>query len=499
MNPAFSPAITAGQVGWVSLLIFGFPVAMVLLGEAIRRLQRRRHRFLPAVRILRNWVIPTLTVFVLLDEVIGLSRTTGLVRVAETLLWISLIYGALSLLNSVLFEGAAQGSWQAKVPQLFRDLGQFILVLLGSSIVLSTVWGADLGGFLTALGVGSLVLGLALQDSLGNIFSGVALLFEQPIRLGDWVEISGNKGKVVEVNWRAVHLLTGDEDLVVVPNSELGKSSFTNMSRPGETYIKSISINFSLEDPPNHVKDVLESAAREIKGILQEPPPKAKLESFNDTSITYVLEFATPNYGDSGGPADELMRRLWYVARRDGLTIPYPTQVSLPYSEPAASRAEDTQKQRLRSLRNSSFALLPADDLERLATSSLVRDYAAGEVVLLQGTPLTSLLLILAGEAEMLVHAVDGSELSMGILSAGEFFGERVSLLYNRIADTTVRAATDLRVLVIDAKALGALIDAHPRLAKDFHGVMDIRQRAIETLKRDHGGQPVRELRRIEG
>ena len=499
MNPAIPTAISAGQVGWVSLLIFGFPVAMVLLGEAVRILKRRRHRFLPAVRILRNWVIPALTVFVLLNRVMGLSRATVLVRVAETLLWISLIYGALSLMNSVLFDEASEGSWQAKVPRLFRDLGQFVLVLLGSSIVLSTVWGADLGGFLTALGVGSLVLGLALQDSLGNIFSGVALLFEQPIRLGDWVEIDGNTGKVVEVNWRAVHLLTGDDDLVVVPNAELGKSSFTNMSRPGDTYTKSIHVNFSLQDPPNHVKEVLESTAKEINGILMEPPPKAKLESFNDTSISYSLEFCSPSYSVAGGLADQLMRRIWYVARRDGLTMPFPSVVNLPYSEPAASQPEARQNERLRGLRSSSFALLPAADLERLATSSLVRDYAAGEVVLLQGTPLTSLLLILAGEAEMLVSADDGSLLPMGILSSGEFFGERVSLLYNRIADTTVRAATDLRVLVIDGKTLGALIDGHPRLAKAITGVMDIRQRAMDTLKRDHGGEPTRVFRLIEG
>jgi CRP-like cAMP-binding protein len=99
----------------------------------------------------------------------------------------------------------------------------------------------------------------------------------------------------------------------------------------------------------------------------------------------------------------------------------------------------------------------------------------------------------------MLVTADDGSPLPMGILSAGEFFGERVSLLCNRIADTTVRAASDLRVLVIDGKNLCALIDEHPRLAKDLNGVMDIRQRAMETLKREHGGQPTRDLRLIEG
>jgi small-conductance mechanosensitive channel len=488
MNPVVSSAITAGQLGWVSALIFGFPIAMVLLSEATRRLQRRRHPFLPAVRILRNWVIPSLTLFVLLAEVIGLGRGTVQVRIAETLLWISLIYGALTLLNSVLFEGASQGSWQAKVPQLFRDLGRFILVLLGSSIVLSTVWGADLGGFLTALGVGSLVLGLALQDSLGNIFSGVALLFEQPIRLGDWVEVNGKAGRVVEVNWRAVHLLTGDEDLVVVPNSELGKTSFTNMSRPTEGYIQSIHINFSLNDPPNAVKEMLEETVQEIEGVLNDPPPSAELVSFNDSSISYVLKFACPSFGQAGGLADELMRRVWYVARREGLTIPYPTRISIPYSEPAVSQPAGRQKERLRVLRDSAFAVLPAADLERLATISLVRDYAMGEVVLQQGTPLTGLQLILEGEAEVFLNQPGHAPASLGILCAGECFGEKVILLHNRVADTTVRAATDVRVMVIEGKNLAALLDDHPRLARDLKGVTDIRQRAIAALQQGATG-----------
>ncbi|MEB3243164.1 MAG: mechanosensitive ion channel family protein [Cyanobacteriota bacterium] len=482
MTPAFAPAVTAGQMGWVSVLIFGFPIAMVLLGEAIRRLQRRRHRFLEAVRILRNWVIPSLTLLVLLARVIGLSRATVLVRGAETLLWISVIYGALTLLNSVLFEGAPEGSWQAKVPQLFRDLARFVLVLLGSSIVLSTVWGADLGGFLTALGVGSLVLGLALQDSLGNIFSGVALLFEQPIRLGDWVEVNGKQGKVVEVNWRAVHLLTGSDDLVVVPNSELGKTSFTNMSRPVQGYIKSIHINFSLNDPPNAVIELLESTASGIQGVRHQPPPAAGLVSFNEGSISYVLSFACPDFGVADALADDIMRRIWYTARRQGLTLPQRNQVSVSYQEAAASRPAAIEAECLAGLRNSCFAVLPQSDLQKLAASSLVRDYCRNEVVLQQGTPLTSLSVILAGEAELLATTASGPPLTVGILSPGECFGERAILLHNRIADTSVRAASDLRVLVISLNQLEGLIDAHPRLGKDLATVIDIRRRAIDAL-----------------
>ncbi|MFM9072943.1 MAG: mechanosensitive ion channel domain-containing protein, partial [Cyanobium sp.] len=437
MNPAFAPSVTAGQVGWVSLLIFGFPVAMVLLGEAIRRLQRQRSPYLPAVRILRNWLIPFLTLLVLLAQVIGLSRATVPVRLAETLVWISLIYGALTLLNGLLFTNAAEGTWLAKVPQIFRDLTRFILVLVGSSIVLSTVWGADLGGFLTALGVGSLVLGLALQDSLGNIFSGVALLFEQPIRLGDWVDIDGQQGKVVEVNWRAVHLLTSDGDLLVVPNSELGKKCFTNLSRPDENHIRHLALHFSLNDPPNAVKEVLERTALEIEGVLLNPPPKAQVASYNDFSITYDLEFTCANYGKGGGLAEQLLRRIWYVARREGLTIPLPTRVSMPYAVPVAELPETANEERLRGLRNSCFAALPQADLERLARAGLLREFATGEIVLREGAAISSLRLILRGEAELLVASQGGSELSVGILSPGECFGEQAGQLHNRLAYTT--------------------------------------------------------------
>ena len=483
MNPAFAPSVTAGQVGWVTLLIFGFPVAMLLLGEAIRRMQRLRSPYLPAVRILRNWLIPFLTLLVLLAQVIGLSRATVPVRLAETLVWISLIYGALTLLNGLLFTNAAEGTWLAKVPQIFRDLTRFILVLVGSSIVLSTVWGADLGGFLTALGVGSLVLGLALQDSLGNIFSGVALLFEQPIRLGDWVDIDGQQGKVVEVNWRAVHLLTSDGDLLVVPNSELGKKCFTNLSRPEETHIRHLALHFSLNDPPNAVKEALEQTAREIEGVLLDPPPKAQVASYNDSSITYDLEFACANYGTGGGLAEQLLRRIWYVARREGLTIPLPTQVSVPYAVPLAERPETANEERLRTLRSSCFATLPQGDLERLASASLLREFAAGEIVLREGASISSLRLILRGEAELLVTSKGGSELRVGILSPGECFGEQAGQLHNRLADTTVRAASDLRVLVIDSETLQLEMERHPRLATDLEGIRAIRRRAIEGLQ----------------
>ena len=480
-TPSSLPPATQ-QVGWVGALILLFPLAMLVLGELLRQMQRQRHPLAGAVGILRNLVLPALSLHILLQQVIGLAATTVPMRVADTLLWISLIYGALSLLNGVLFEEAPKGSWQSKVPQLFRDLGRFLLILIGSSIVLSTVWGADLGGFLTALGVGSLVLGLALQDSLGNIFSGVALLFEQPIALGDWIEIGENQGEVVEVNWRAVHLLTDQRILLIVPNSELGKTSFKNYNRPIAAYFEIVPVSFSYDDPPNKVRHWLQATALEIEGVLKDPPPEINLISYGDFAIQYEVQLPCPD--PARGPAirHEYLRRLWYVARRHRLTIPY--QGAEMANQPVPLSPEAIQAERLRVLREAScFAVLPASRLDQIAAGAEVRDYAAEEVVLDQGMALVGLYLILEGSAELSVLNAKGQSRILGVLTTGEFFGERSSLLHDRISEATVRAIEDLRVMVIDAETLQQAVDDYPRLAQDLGQVMEIRLRALESLE----------------
>jgi len=349
--------------------------------------------------------------------------------------------------------------------------------------VLSSVWGADLGGFLTALGVGSLVLGLALQDSLGNIFSGVALLFEQPIGMGDWVQIGDSLGKVVEVNWRSVHLKTMAEDLLVIPNSELSKGQFTNFSRPTPLHRVEIPISFSYDDPPNRVRQLLIAAAQEIPGVLSKPPVDVVIESYGDFAINYTVEIFAPNYSlGEEDIRDEMNLRIWYLAQRHGLTIPYPIRHEIPYTPPLIGPEQRlaTSLQLLKS--TPGFAGLPSEQLERLLLNCPVRTYAADEVVLHQHMALDGLYLILEGEAELVMPDVGGEACSLGILQQGEYFGEKSALLHGRTSDTLVRAATDLQVLVIPTERLQDLLLEAPRLATDLAEVLEIRRRAGDAL-----------------
>jgi small-conductance mechanosensitive channel len=484
-TPGSSILAALGNVNpfWVFVLVLGFPLLMLLLGEALRWLQRHQPDFVAPLAIVRNWTLPALALYLLLVELLARPRSAVGVRISETLVWITLILAALSLLNVFLFEGAPQGSWQAKVPKLFRDLGRSLLVLIGSAIVLSSVWGADLGGFLTALGVGSLVLGLALQDSLGNIFSGVALLFEQPISMGDWVQIGDSLGQVVEVNWRSVHLKTEAEDLLVIPNSELSKGQFTNFSRPTPLHRVDIPISFSYDDPPNRVRQLLIAAAQEIPGVLSKPPVDVVIESYGDFAINYMVEIFAPSYSlGEQDIRDEMNLRIWYLSQRHGLTIPYPIRHEIPYAPPLVGPGQRLANS-LQLLKSTpGFAGLPSERLEGLLVNCSVRTYAADEVILHQQMALDGLYLILEGEAELVLPDAGGRPCSLGILLQGEYFGEKCSLLHGRTSDTVVRAATDLQVLVIPTERLQDLLLEAPRLATDLAEVLEIRRRGVQGL-----------------
>lgn len=470
------------ELGWVLALILGFPLVMLGLGEVILSLERRKKPIAAPMRILRNWVLPSLALFVLLVQVIRLPRTDVIARVSETVLWITLIYAALTLLNVILFEDAPEESWQAKVPQLFRDLGQFVLVLVGAAIVLSSVWGADLGGLLTALGVGSLVIGLALQGSLGNIFSGISLLFEQPFALGEWIEVGGHKGKVVEINWRSVHLENLAGDLAIVPNSEIAQGSFINLSRPHPTYERVIDLAFSYDDPPRKVIQLLRQAALKAPGVI----PNSiwvKLDSYGDFAINYQMGLSAPTMPQALRMRNELMLRIWYMAKRYNLTMPYPMAMEVPY-EPTAPSPEEQQATYLQALRTlPGLANQPLMGLEKIAQRSQVRDYAEQELVLEVGMPLSGLYLILEGQAELQTPDLGGKLHTIGLLYPGEFFGEKASLLSDQTSDVTVIATTDLRLLLIPTSTLQTALEQSPRLAYDLGEVMEIRRRAVQSVR----------------
>ena len=180
----------------------------------------------------------------------------------------------LSGLNATVFEGAPEESWRKRLPTIFLDVARFAVIGVGLALMLSYIWGVRIGGLFTALGVTSVVIGLMLQNSVGQIVSGLFMLFEQPFRIDDWLDTGTAQGRVVEVNWRAVHIDTGS-GMRIMPNSMLATTSFTNLSRPPGTHKLAMTTTFSSADPPDQVCAMLSRVARALPQLKAGSVPRS--------------------------------------------------------------------------------------------------------------------------------------------------------------------------------------------------------------------------------
>jgi small-conductance mechanosensitive channel len=471
---------------WGLGLTVGFPLLAIVLGELIHRLQRRGLAVASTLRLVRDLLLPMLVLLLFLEHLLGLDPATRLFKSVETIFWVCVIHAALSLLNVVLFEQAEADTWRSRVPKLLIDLARLFLILLGTAFVLATVWKADLAGLVTALGVSSIVIGLALQDTLGSVMSGIALLFERPFTVGDWLELNGVAGQVIDINWRAVRLLTLEQEMVVIPHKLISGSMIRNFTQPNRIHAERIRIGFSYNDPPNLARQVLKTTALETKGILLEPEPEVYTLNYEDSAVSYEVKFFIRDYGDVERIRERFMTRVWYAAKRNNLTIPFPIRTVYNYHGPSSQQKGIDKKF------SESLQAIPAfvpinreyDSLAPATSGIALQHFAAGEKVIRQGQVGQALYIIVAGLALMSSRNLDGHEREILSLRNGEFFGE-MSLFSGEPSMVTVVASNDLEVMKISAATVHQMIDRQPSFAREIGQILEIRRAAIQE-----GSQP---------
>lgn len=490
--PAALPSSPELRMWLVPAVLVASVAALVwLLGPLVRLLDTRRSPLGAPVRALRNLLLPSAAAWAWVRFELELPAQHLGLRVVTTLFWVCLLHTVLSLLNALLFgrptTDAAGGP--ERLPKLFRDLLRAFLVVVGGALVASEVWNTDLTGWITALGVGSLVLGLALQETLGNLFSGVALLFERPVSPGDWLRIGELQGEIVEINWRAIRIRTRSRDLVVVPNSVLGREVFHNYSLPTAVHREELFIGFSYDDPPNKVKRVLTQCAEATRGILDQPVPAVRTYEFGDFAITYQLQLAVRDFDRLPDILDEFRTRVWYAARRNSLTIPFPIRTVYQTQMPPP-RTVDRGDARFHDLRRVALlAPLNDEEVRALAARAGESSFGAGERVVRQGEPGQALYVVRSGEAAVEVRNDAGQAREVARLGVGEFFGE-MGLLTGDPRSADVRAIQDLEVLTLYPEDLKPLLAARPELAEALAQQVQQRGRGLFEAREANRGLP---------
>ena len=468
------------------LLALGFPLLLLLLTELINSGARRKWAITPTLRAVRNTLIPALGAMLFVTEVWQMPVDSTVVRAVKTLFWLAALYSILTLINDTIFGAAGPDSWQSRVPKLFRDLARTGVIALGAAIIYSQVWNQEISGALTALGLGSIVIGLALQEPLGNIVSGLMLLFERPLNIGDWVVADGTTGRVIEINWRSVHIETLLHELRIIPNVRLYKESFSNLSRPTDERTDTYDIGFSYDHPPNVAKAALLEMLLATPGVLRTPAPQVHTLNYGDFSIIYRLYFTVAREEARLQVRDEILSRIWYVARREGLEIPFPIAMRYHPGQ-STSAAEATVGEVLSHFPRYRQVLeamqSDAEGLSDPAAHGQQVVFAAGEEMLPLGSTEQGFVLITSGQAQLLAPDGEGHEVVIAVVESGDFYGE-ASMSAGQPSAFRVVAVTDVRAVEFDSMLMARSLHHSSGLAAELGEAIEHRRQAAAELRR---------------
>ncbi len=222
---------------------------------------------------------------------------------------------------------------QQLVPVIEKLLMLFVLAT--ALIIVLRYFGYDIWSLVTALGIGSLALGMAAKESLSHIISGFTLMLDRPFRIGDRIQLAnGHIGDVQNIGLRSTRLKTLDNLLIIIPNSDLTNTTVTNQAFPDKRARGKVTVGVAYDSDPNHVISVLTALAGTTEGVLPNPLPEAYLATLGDSALQMVLFFWVEDYAKLFAVTDRINRAIIERFRQEGISIPFPIQTVMLQHDP---------------------------------------------------------------------------------------------------------------------------------------------------------------------
>jgi len=401
------------------------------------------------------------------------------IRTFQALLIILGVVLALQLLRRFYWQRWFSRKHGAEAPKLLQQVFGFAVFCSALALVLKFAYGFQVDAFIAGSGIVAVVLGLAMQETLANIVSGIAVQFGKPFRVGDWLIVDSQRAEVVEMNWRSTKLRTNDDYCLDIPNKAIVSHTIVNLSHPTRTHSNRIRVGFEYGVPPNLVRDILRRAAMNSPGVLDTPPAKVFLKEFADSAITYEIKYSLDDERRFNDIEDAIRTNIWYEARRAGLTIPFPMR-TVEIRRPVADSTKANADLRERLSRQELLAPLDDEQRNRLLGRAKILRFGRGEKIIRQDTEGCSMFVIVHGEVDVILH-VNGSDTIVATLHSGEAFGE-MCLLTGEKRSATIVAKTDCELWEIERGHLQPLVQENKALAERLSELLARRRMQTEGV-----------------
>lgn len=398
---------------------------------------------------------------------LGLGLTEEILKkFLQTGVWLSSAFLFARFLSVIVLDTWVTNSIEGKIPTFIHNMVAVIILTISIMCIASFVFGQSVTGFWATSGAIGIVLGFALRSMIADVFTGLAINIEQTYRIGEWIVLeSGLEGCVEEINWRTTSIRTPQNNIVRVPNSNIGIKPIMNYTYPDHKsrFEVLISLDFSIDT--KRATRVLLAGAKSVAsqyGFYEHPEPKVIIKNINEIGVEYEVQYWINAWKGISPPIarHRVMASMLDQLRHAGISIAYPKQDIYHEKMPTRHLDSATGDDCVPLLRKVElFKPLDESELVLLGDSISREHYTLGDVVITAGDEGDSMFIVVEGLLEVFVDVFgDGNELRVGAIKSGQFLGEK-SLLTGVPRSATAKAATDAVVYKITRSDLMPILN----------------------------------------
>lgn len=407
------------------------------------------------------------------------SLIETILRIVKVVLWMALVITIVRMVTRFLLGSVFRSASNAEITSLAKTVLSVIIYIVAFFIIFQSQFPQiQLAPLFTGSAILGIVVGLALQDTLGNLFSGLALQADQPFQVGDVISISNRGSGVVEsVSWRGVKIRTFQNKLLVISNAVIGKETI-EVAPQDNLNARLVFFNTVYTNSPAKIAQVIREAVRQAENVSQKIRPVVRIRNLGESALEWEIKYWPENYAKHNDTDALIRQRVWYAFRREGLNFAYPTRTIYTEDAPAETSFEDYVNSAEEHLSHVPiFAPLSGEEINKLAQASTRRVFAPGEVIVRKGQEGGSMFVIVRGCVKVQLPEGVGFR-TINTLGANDFFGE-MSLLTGEPRTANVIAEEETDVLQIRKTAIKPLFEANPELMRSISEIVGERRKLL--------------------
>lgn len=407
-----------------------------------------------------------------------------LFRILKIVLWMSLIVSIVRFVNRLVFSTALRRSNSYEISSLLRNVFSIIVYIISFFVIFNSQYpNVDLAALFTTSTILGVIIGLALQDTLGNLFSGLAIQADQPFQIGDVISIpTKGEGVVEQVSWRGVQIRTFQNKLIVISNSVLGKE-VVEVAPRANLNARLVFFNTLYANSPAKTIQIVREVVRQVENVSQKIRPVVRVRNLGDNGIEYEIKFWLEDYSKYSDTDALVRQRIWYAFQREEIEFAYPTQTLHIETKAQDNVFIETSNEIYERLSNVPiFAPLSDEETRKLAEASNLRVFAPGESVVRQGQKGDSMFVVHRGTVDVQIEEAGAEAKVLRKLREGDFFGE-MGLLTGEPRTATVLTDGETEILEINNLSLKPILEENPELVKSLSRIIEERRAAFAKLE----------------